>query len=59
MEAMARYWEVELAYIATVHEGLDDVEAGRHRSLEEVTGEWVERGLLAPTWQEGPPEDEG
>lgn len=59
IEAMARYMEAEMAYIAAVQEGVADVEAGRHRSLEEVAGEWVARGLLTPAWHEGPSEDEG
>jgi len=52
VEAMARYAEAETAFIAAVQEGMDDVGAGRHRSLEEITGEWVQRGLLSPKWQD-------
>jgi predicted transcriptional regulator len=59
VEAMTRYMEAEMAYIAAVQEGLADVEAGRHRSLEEVTEEWVGRGVLSPTWREDSPEDDG
>ena len=44
--------ESESEYRSAIQEGLADVEAGRYRSLEEVTAEWVERGLLAPDWHE-------
>jgi predicted transcriptional regulator len=57
VEAMTRFLDTELAYIAAVQEGLADVEAGRHRSLEEVTEEWMSRGVLAPGWNEEPAED--
>jgi predicted transcriptional regulator len=52
VEAMMRYLDAETAYIAAVQEGLDDVDAGRHRSLEEITEEWIQRGALAPGWNE-------
>jgi predicted transcriptional regulator len=52
IEAMTRYLDAEMAYIAAVQEGLADIEAGRHRDLDEVTGEWIARGLLSPTWQD-------
>jgi predicted transcriptional regulator len=55
VEAMTRYIDAEMAYIAAVQEGLADIEAGRHRDLEEVTNEWVARGLLLPNWQNDTP----
>lgn len=57
VEAMTRYVEAEMAYIAAVQEGLADVEAGRHRDLDEVAEEWVGRGLLSPTWRDDPAAD--
>jgi predicted transcriptional regulator len=57
VEALTRYVDSEMAYIAAVQEGLDDVEAGRHRSLEEITGEWLGRGVLAPDWNEAEHQD--
>ena len=58
VEAMTRYIEAEMAYIAAVQEGLADIAAGRHRSLDEVTEDWVARGLLVPTWRDDVPQDE-
>jgi predicted transcriptional regulator len=57
VEAMTRYADAETAYLAAIQEGLDDVEAGRHRSLEDVTQEWIGRGVLSPTWNEEAGED--
>jgi predicted transcriptional regulator len=51
VEAMTRYIDAEMAYIAAVQEGLADIEAGQHRDLDEVTVEWVTRGLLSPIRQ--------
>jgi predicted transcriptional regulator len=58
VEAMTRYVEAEMAYIAAVQEGLADIEAGRHRDLDEIAGEWVGRGVLASTWRDDPSTDE-
>jgi predicted transcriptional regulator len=55
VEAMTRYIDAEMAYIAAVQEGLADIEAGRHQSFEEVTDEWVALGLLSPNWQNDMP----
>ena len=52
IEAMTRYIDAEMAYIAAVQEGLSDIETGRHRDLDEVTDEWIARGLLSSTWQD-------
>jgi predicted transcriptional regulator len=52
VEAMTRYIDAEMAYIAAVQEGLADIEAGLHGDLDEVTGAWIARGLLSPTWQD-------
>ncbi len=57
VEAMTRYADAETAYLAAIQEGIDDVEAGRHRSLEDVTQEWIGRGVLSPTWKEEAGED--
>jgi predicted transcriptional regulator len=59
VEAMTRYADTEMAYIAAVQEGLADVEGGRHRSLEEVAEDWIGRGVLSPGWNEAPTEDGG
>ena len=52
VEAMTRYADAETAYLAAIQEGIDDAEAGRHRSLEEITQEWIDRGVLSPTWSQ-------
>ena len=52
LEAFIAFW-AEPAYRAAVQEGIDDAAAGRHRSLEEVAHEWVDRGVLPPTWNDG------
>jgi len=49
---MTRYADAETAYLAAIQEGIDDAEAGRHRSLEEITQEWIDRGVLSPTWSQ-------